>query len=242
MKHSYSEEGNCLHVLRIKGITKLYHFTDKRNIQSIIDNGGLYSCQYCQGHGIKPYYASSDTSRSIDSHRGLSDYVRLSFVHDHPMKYIAQNEGRISYPVVLIIDLSIVLTNGTKYSTLNAADNCTLIGTTEDVLKKIDFSIFNRNYFDLSPGEKKKYQAEVLIPRYIPLRAIKNIGDFMPKPQPSVSTYTYPDPKPQPSIPTNTYHDSKSRSYSSSSSSDNSCGCAIFLVIGIIISLILLAV
>ena len=63
-------------LLRQNGITKLYHFTDRANIQSIIDNGGLYSWKACDNKGIsvkRP--GGSATSRSLDQYRGLENYV-----------------------------------------------------------------------------------------------------------------------------------------------------------------------
>lgn len=75
--------------LKKHNITALYHFTDKENLQSIINNGGLYSWKDAEEKGI----AISKPGGSIDSHnldrkKGLENYVRLSFVKDHPMKHV----------------------------------------------------------------------------------------------------------------------------------------------------------
>ena len=40
-------------VLTRNGIKKLYHFTDRDNLQMIIQNGGLYSWADCEEKGIK---------------------------------------------------------------------------------------------------------------------------------------------------------------------------------------------
>ena len=40
-------------VLKDNRITKLYHFTDFDNLESIIQNGGLYSWADCDEKGIK---------------------------------------------------------------------------------------------------------------------------------------------------------------------------------------------
>lgn len=39
-------------ILRDNGIRKLYHFTDRANLQSIIQHGGLYSWEDCAIKGI----------------------------------------------------------------------------------------------------------------------------------------------------------------------------------------------
>lgn len=40
-------------ILEQHGIKKLYHFTDRDNLESIIRNGGLYSWADCDSKGIK---------------------------------------------------------------------------------------------------------------------------------------------------------------------------------------------
>ena len=39
-------------ILSQNRITKLYHFTDRDNLESIIKNGGLYSWKDCEERGI----------------------------------------------------------------------------------------------------------------------------------------------------------------------------------------------
>lgn len=39
-------------LLEQQGINKLYHFTDRDNLESIIKNGGLYSWADCEQKGI----------------------------------------------------------------------------------------------------------------------------------------------------------------------------------------------
>ena len=83
-------------------ITKLYHFTDRDNLESIIKNGGLYSWMDCDRKGIhiaKP--GGGELSRSLDRKDNLQDFVRVSFTTQHPMMYVAMKEGRISNPVIL---------------------------------------------------------------------------------------------------------------------------------------------
>lgn len=90
-------------------ITKLYHFTDRDNLESIIKNGGLYSWMDCERKGIKINKPGGcELSRSLDRKDNLQDFVRVSFTTQHPMMYVAMKEGRISNPVILEIDPEVI--------------------------------------------------------------------------------------------------------------------------------------
>ena len=169
-------------VLDEHGITKLYHFTDRDNLESIIKNGGLYSWMDCERKGIKINKPGGSTaSRQLDSSRNLEDYVRVSFTTQHPMMYVAMKDGRISNPVILEIDLETIYWNETLYANLNAA-RYTLnpnIGPTISDFKQIHFqSVKVHKHFDLPEVEQPYFQAEVLVKNFIPLEYIKNIANF----------------------------------------------------------------
>lgn len=168
-------------VLEQNRITKLYHFTDFDNLESIIQNGGLYSWADCDEKGIKIIKpGGSSQSRSLDQRDRLEHYVRLSFAKDHPMQYVAMNDGRISNPVVLEIDLETAFWEESLYSDRNATKTGACVGRTLDDLKAVHFGLFNRmmRYFDMSEEAKMYYQAEVLVKNFIPLKYITNIGNF----------------------------------------------------------------
>lgn len=167
-------------IIEQQNIKKLYHFTDRDNLQSIIQNGGLYSWTDCEEKGItiaKP--GGSDSSRSLDARDGLQRYVRVSFVAQHPMMYVAMNEGRISNPVLLEIDTQVIYWNDSMYADRNATKNGAQVGGDIDDFKAINFSAIKaRKHFDLDEDEQKFYQAEVLVKNCIPLEYIRNIGNF----------------------------------------------------------------
>lgn len=167
-------------VVEKHGIEKLYHFTDRDNLESIIKNGGLYSWADCEQKGItisKP--ASDDTSRSLDRRDGLQHFVRVSFTKSHPMMYVAMNEGRISNPVVLEIDPEVIWWQNSKYADRNAVKTGATIGESLNDLEAIHFdSVKARTYFDLPEEEQMYFQAEVLVKNFIPLEYIKNIENF----------------------------------------------------------------
>ena len=163
-------------------ITKLYHITDRDNLESIIKNGGLYSWMDCERKGIKINKpGGSPVSRQLDSGRNLEDYVRMSFTTQHPMMYVAMKDGRISNPVILEIDLEVVYWNESQFANMNAATYKTKpnIGPTISDFKQIHFqSVKAHKHFDLPEDEQPYFQAEVLVKNFIPLEYIKNIGNF----------------------------------------------------------------
>lgn len=167
-------------VLKEGKITKLYHFTDRDNLESIIKHGGLYSWKDCEDKGIKiAKPGGSGTSRSLDQRDGLQYYARLSFVPDHPMMYVAMDDGRISNPVVLEIDMEVALWEDSMYADRNMTKNGANVGGTLDDLKAVHFGLFwGRRYFDMSEEAKMYYKAEVLVKHFIPLKYITNIGNF----------------------------------------------------------------
>ena len=163
-------------------ITKLYHFTDRDNLESIIKNGGLYSWMDCDRKGIKINKpGGSSASRQLDSSRNLEDYVRVSFTTQHPMMYVAMKDGRISNPVILEIDPEVIYWDDSLYANLNAARYTIKpnIGPTISDFKQIHFqSVKAYKHFDLPEEEQPYFQAEILVKNFIPLGYIKNIGNF----------------------------------------------------------------
>ena len=163
-------------------ITKLYHFTDRDNLESIIKHGGLYSWMDCERKGIKiAKPGGGNLSRQLDSSRNLEDYVRVSFTTQHPMMYVAMKDGRISNPVILEIDPEVLFWKETLYSNMNATKQTIKpnIGETLSDFKKIHFqSVKVRKHFDLPEEEQPYFQAEILVKNFIPLEYIKNIGNF----------------------------------------------------------------
>ncbi|WP_297066796.1 DarT ssDNA thymidine ADP-ribosyltransferase family protein [uncultured Duncaniella sp.] len=162
------------------GINKLYHFTDRDNLQSIIENGGLYSWADCESKGITiPKPGGGDLSRSLDRRDNLQNYVRVSFVDEHPMMFVAMDDDRITNPVILEIDPEVIFDENTKFADRNATRNGANVGGSLDDFKNIHFdSVKADDYFDLDEEEQPFYQAEVLVKNFIPLDKIINISNF----------------------------------------------------------------
>lgn len=185
-------------VLDRYNIKKLYHFTDRDNLENIIRHGGLFSWADCESRGINiPKPGGSSTSRALDRRDGLQKYVRVSFTTQHPMMYVAMNDGRISNPVILEIDPEVIFWKGSRYADRNATKNGARVGEDIEDFKRIHFtSVKAKKHFDLDPDEQPFFQAEILVPNFIPLQHIKNIGNFgipiptQPKMMQSKDAYT----------------------------------------------------
>ena len=167
-------------ILEQHRIKKLFHFTDRENLQSIINNGGLYSWADCEEKGItiaKP--GGGNPSRKLDKKHGLEHYVRLSFTKRHPMMFVAKDDGRINDPVILEINPEILYEEDTLFSDKNAASNDAHVGGTLDDFKKIHFkSVKASKHFDLEESEQPYFQAEILVKNFVPLKYIANIESF----------------------------------------------------------------
>ena len=167
-------------IIERNNIKCLYHFTDRENLESIINNGGLYSWADCKAKGIDiPKPGGSAQSRQLDTRDNLQNYVRVSFVTQHPMMYVAMNEGRISNPVILKIDPKVIWQEDTKYADRNATKNGAKVGGELSDFERIHFNAVKANkHFDLPEEEQMFFQAEVLVKNFIPLEYITNIANF----------------------------------------------------------------
>ncbi len=167
-------------IIEEKEVKKLYHFADRDNLESIIKNGGLYSWADCDEKGISILKSGGgNLSRSLDARDGLQHYVRVSFVKDHPMMFVAMNEQRISNPVVLEIDPEVVWWQDSLYCNKNVTRNDASYGGSVEHFKQVHFdTVLKNRYFDLAEEERPFYNAEVMVKNFIPIQYITNIGNF----------------------------------------------------------------
>ncbi len=161
-------------VLVNNDISRLYHFTDKRNIPSIKRLGGLFSWHYCNNNNIHiPCQGGDNDSRELDKKYGLQDYVRLSFCDDHPMAYRLRKSG--SDIVILHIKIDVALLKETLFSDINAADKLHKHGGNLEDLKRVNFQATKRHYVSKNDEDFKPHQAEVMVKTFVPLKFIENI-------------------------------------------------------------------
>lgn len=159
-------------------IHQLYHFSGKKNLDSIKARG-LLSINRLMELGIKVEYSSSQESRQIDYRKGYVDYVHLSYEINNPMLYIALSEGRISDYSLFCISPDVLFLKETKYSIGNAASGNATISSDLKVLYQTPFSSFhNKQYYSLGEQDKFYFQSEVLVKSHIPITNILNLNSL----------------------------------------------------------------
>jgi len=161
-------------IIDANNIKHLYHFTDRSNLESINKHKGLYSWYTAAKAGIQiARPGGNNLSRDLDVHKGLEDYVRLSFSPNQPMKFKAIYEGRIIDPIELLIDPQVIYWQDTLFCDQNANDNEACIGRNLEDIKKIKFDLVKKRYENKE--ERKFYMAEILVKSYLSIQYIKNI-------------------------------------------------------------------
>jgi len=162
------------HLLRF-GRHFIYHFTDKRNIESIKSRGGLLP----RSKLTEPYIPGGNQwSIEADDMIGMQNYVHLCFLSKHPMEFLAREEGRID-PIWLEISTDVLDIPGILYCASVANQAGAVYLSTAEAIKTLDFDHMY-NFHDFTVEENKirhnltqKY--EILVPALIPLAYIRGI-------------------------------------------------------------------
>jgi hypothetical protein len=163
-----------------QSIRSLFHFTDRRNLQSIKQSGGLFSYVKLRELGIDiAAPGGNQWSHDADAYKGMDRYVHLCLRPTHPMEHAAIVDGRISSSIFLSINTSVLELDGVRFSggVSNKADVETYsIAEAADLL---DFDMLYGGWKDWNdPAIQERLQRvekyEVLVPDHIPLAIILN--------------------------------------------------------------------
>ena len=152
--------------LQSKGITSVYHFTEKSNLKSIQDYGGIYSLAKLKEKEISEVsYISNEWSQNADNYKDLDTYVHLCFIQgEHPMASIAAVEKQKDI-IWLEIAAEILKLPGVLYTNdvSNKAGvqtyNSTLAKSKLDINAIYDFLDFEDG-IELNYKDKKLYLLE----------------------------------------------------------------------------------
>lgn len=158
-------------------IDGLWHFTDRSNLAMVKQQNGLLSLGEIRRRGVAvPVPGGNQWSHDADQFKGLHEYVHLTFVDNHPMLYIARQEGRITDPVWLKIDVSILLAPGVLFTNdvSNKAGVQTMAG--DEAKAQIDCELlFTRTDWKdpaIMARRRAAEKSEILVPGLIPLDKI----------------------------------------------------------------------
>lgn len=156
--------------LKYMDINCFYHFTNAQNYHSIIKYGGLFSRKFIVDNGIESScsFGGNDLSYKIDTERGMSDYVRLSFCKNHPMQYRLKLEHQNL--ILLQIKPEVALLESTMFSDCNAASAKAILGSDLNFLgNMVDILATAQDYVSKNSPIFDGHQAEVMVKTFIPI-------------------------------------------------------------------------
>jgi hypothetical protein len=155
-----------------------YHFTDTRNLPLIKSTGLLSARSQRNRQRVAIAPGGNDWSFDADRRSGMDAYVHLCFFSDHPMEWIARQQGRIEKSLFLQVSPEVLRIPNTLIvdAVSNRAD--AMPRPAEEMISKLDLKVIytRTDWKDPAVQERlkvaKKY--EILIPDHVPLNLIKN--------------------------------------------------------------------
>lgn len=167
-------------LIRQWGIAHFYHFTDVANLASIRESGGLYSLHDLEKRCITiPRPGGNEWSHDADRRRDLHRFVHLGLRSSHPMRYRAEQEGRIGPVAELEVSPSVLEIPGVRF-TLEVSNKAeTEILEFDKWSERMDFEVVYSRLDWRDPVVNQRLQsaakAEILIPAHVPLGLIGGI-------------------------------------------------------------------
>ncbi|MCY4600880.1 MAG: DarT ssDNA thymidine ADP-ribosyltransferase family protein [Acidobacteria bacterium] len=163
-------------------VSHFYHFCDRRNLPLIRELRGLLSLEQLEARNIEiPAPGGNDWSHDADRNKGLHRYVHLCLRNNHPMEFVARQEGRIVDTVFLQVSSEVLQLDGVMYASgvSNRAD--VPIRTIDEARGLIDFEVAYTRTDWTDPAIKRRLdnceKCEILVPDFIPIELIRNIAD-----------------------------------------------------------------
>lgn len=156
-----------------------YHFTDTRNLPLVRTSGLVSMRDQRQQQRVAIAPGGNDWSLEADRRSGMDAYVHLCFFNDHPMEWLARQQGRIETSVFLKIAPEVLKIPGTLIvdTVSNRADANPR--QAEEMISKLDLKVIytRTDWKDPAVQERlrtaKKY--EILVPGNVPLKHIAGL-------------------------------------------------------------------
>lgn len=164
-------------IVKKYNIEAIWHFTDKLNLDSIVEHNGLLSLSEIENRRTEiPVSGGNEWSHDADKRKGLHNYVHLAFVDDHPMLYVAKNERRINNPIWLKIDPSILYEEGIRFCAEVSNKSGAIILDAMQAKDIIDFDVLftYMKWQDptINARRQSAIKSEILVPNYVPINKI----------------------------------------------------------------------
>lgn len=155
----------------------VWHFTDRSNLELIVQQEGLFSlAQIERRRIIIPNPGGNEWSHNADKMQGVHDYVHLAFVDDYPMLFWAKQDGRIPDPIWLKIDSSIILEKEVRFCTEVSNKSGAAILDPKEAAKRIDFEVLftymNWRDPEIQARRQTAIKSEILVPGFVPIEKI----------------------------------------------------------------------
>lgn len=159
-----------------------WHFTDGANFDSIRQQGGLLPYAELARRGVViPAAGGNDWSHDADARCGVDKYVHLAFISNHPMLYLAKNDGRIKKPYWLRIDPSILLVDGIRFTREVANKAGVALMSPLEARDKIDWEVLFTKMDWKDPAVRARRtsaeKSQILIPGIVPIEKILGTKD-----------------------------------------------------------------
>jgi hypothetical protein len=164
-------------ILSEKGVS-FYHFTDTRNLPTIRQHG-LLSMRTLRERNLIVAPGGNDWSLDADKRSGMDDYVHLCFFKEHPMEYVAKNDGRIQNTRFLkimpsVIEVSVAMITDRVANRADAWPR-----PAEEMVAKLDLEIIYTRTDWKDPKIQVRLRnarlCEILVPKTVPLNLIRNV-------------------------------------------------------------------
>ncbi len=155
----------------------VWHFTDRSNLDLIVEQQGLLSLAELERKGIAiPTPGGNEWSQDADKMKGVHEYVHLAFVDDHPMLFRAKQDGRIPDPIWLKIDSSIILEKEVRFCSEVSNKSGAAILDHKEAAEKIDFEVLftymNWRDPEIQARRQAAIKSEILVPGFVPIEKI----------------------------------------------------------------------
>jgi hypothetical protein len=142
--------------------------------------GGLYSLEQLEQRGVNiPAPGGNDWSHDADRMKGLHKFVHLCFRNNHPMEYVARQDGRIVQPYYLQVSVDVLEFEGLRYTHDVSNKSGVPLRTMEEARELIDFEILYTRTDWKNPEIKTRLdqaeKCEILVPDHVPIELIRNL-------------------------------------------------------------------